>query len=92
MLAAGFWLSFAVTLAYLTSHGSAWLSPVAERLKMQWLVGRALSLSAAVLFGSSFVVGVSAGPPSFRNRWWLVLPLVGMGLVVLDLSFLGITP
>ena len=79
-------------LAYLTSHGSAWLSPVAERLKMQWFVGRALTLSSAVLFGASFVVSVSAGPPSLRNRWWLLLPLVGLGLVVLDLSFLGVTP
>lgn len=88
----GFLLSFGVTLAYLTSHGSAWLSPAAERLRTQWHVGRALTLTAALLLGLSVWAGVEARPRSWREGWWLILPIAGAALVTLHLSLLGVAP
>ncbi|HZI66569.1 MAG TPA: hypothetical protein VFF17_08390 [Thermoanaerobaculia bacterium] len=88
----GFALSFGVTLAYLTSHGSAGLSPMAERLQTQWYGGRALTLVAALLLGASVWASVEAHPRSGRAGWWLILPLAGAALVALDLLFLGVLP
>ena len=92
LLCAGFLLSFGVQLAYLTSHGSAWLSPTAERLHAQWWTGRALSLAAGVLFAASWIVGYRARAGWDRSRWWVILAALGLGLFLTDLWFLGVTP
>jgi TRAP-type C4-dicarboxylate transport system permease small subunit len=92
LLCAGILLSFGVQLAYLTSHGSAWLSPTAERLHRQWWTGRALSLTAGLLFATSLVVGLRARAGSGRTGWWVILAGLGLGLFLTDLWFLGVTP
>jgi hypothetical protein len=92
LLCAGFILSFGVQLAYLTSHGSAWLSPAKERLHAQWWTGRALTLAAGLLFAVSLVVGFRARAGSDRAGWWVILAGLGLGLFLTDLWFLGVTP
>ena len=86
---AGFMMSFGVELAYLTSHGSAWLSPAAERLRLQAHTGRALGLAGGILFGISIWIGVRAQPRSLRDGWWLILPFVGAALSALHLVLFG---
>ena len=92
LLCVGFLLSFGVQLAYLTSHGSAWLSPAKERLHTQWWTGRALSLAAGLLFAASLMVGFRARVGWDRARWWVILAALGLGLFLIDLWFLGVTP
>lgn len=88
----GFLLSFGVSLAYLTSHGSAWLSPTSERLHAQWWTGRGLALGAAVLYVGSIAVGRRLRAQSMRQGWWLVLAATGIVLVLVDVWFLGVAP
>lgn len=59
--AAGLYLRVTVQLAYMTSHGSAWVSPVREQLQRDATLGAALIGIALVLIAAGLALLIGSG-------------------------------